>query len=196
VSARRRELAYPYPTKPVGAPIGAVTTPLRHVILGQEGKPLLGLLVAPSGGERVATQTMSVVWVDASGYRGITRLNSVAGAAAVVAAMVAASNADYQETWEGPLTANGAPAPIAATYQPQSARAAMTFICADLTNLVLLLPAPQLTDFLTDGQSVDPASPAIAALIAACIGVLTNAAGSPVTAFVSGVLMAGATTAL
>lgn len=144
----------------------------------------------------MATQTMSVVWVDASGYKGITRINSAAGAGAIVASIIAASNADQLEAWEGTLVVNGAPAPIAASYQPQSARAALAFMCADGTLVTLLVPAPQVGDFLADGQTIDPAAPAVAALITACIGALTNAAGSPATAFVSGTLAPGSTTPL
>lgn len=144
----------------------------------------------------MATQTASVVWVDASGFKGITRINTVAGAASIVAALaLAASNADVLESWEGALAVNGAPAPVAAAYQPQSWRAALTFLCADLTNVVLLVPAPAIADFLADGQSVDPAAAAIASLIAACIGSLCNTAGSPATTFVSGQLLPGATNA-
>jgi hypothetical protein len=129
----------------------------------------------------------SRVWVDGSGGRTITLVRSVAGAAAISAAALAQSNADWAQVWESAVTAN-TPAPATASYPSVALAAALTFVCADGTLAVLKIPAPVVGLFLADGQTVDPV--AAAAVITACVGSLVSSTGSPTTAYVSGVLTA------
>src|SRR6185369_6032642 len=97
----------------------------------------------------------SRVWIDAAGNRTITLVRSAAGAAAISAAVLNASEADWFQFWESAVTAQ-TPMPIGGSYLPVSLRAALTFICADNTLAVLYVPAPSVTIFLADGQTVDP----------------------------------------
>lgn len=126
----------------------------------------------------------SVLWTDVSGLQTITLVRTNAGATALQAAMLAVSNADYLQWWESAITANGAPAPVAATYQSVTDRAVLTFVCADNTQAVLQVIAPQSAIFMADQQTVNPV--AIAALIAAAIGSLVSTTGSLATTYVAG----------
>jgi len=136
----------------------------------------------------MADQVRSIVWVDAGGFTTITKVRTATGAAAIQSALVGASNADYTQQWEGPLVFNGAPGPSAATYQPANYRAILTFQCTDFSQVDIILPAPQLGDFLADGATIDPASAAIATLITACIGNLESSTGATAASFVAGTL--------
>lgn len=133
----------------------------------------------------------SRVWVDAHGARTITLVRSTAGAAAISAAVAAASEADWMQWWESNVTVQ-TPAPVGGAYLPVSLRAALTFLCADNTLAQLYIPAPNQTIFLADGQTVDPANLAVVAIIAAALGSLVSSTGSPATAFVAGILQRGA----
>lgn len=136
-------------------------------------------------------QAESRVWIDAAGARTITLVRSVAGAAGISAAVIAASEADWSQWWESAVTAQ-VPAPVGGPYLPVSLRAALTFVCADNTLAVLYVPAPNRTIFLADGQTVDPLNLTVAAIITAAVGNLVSSTGSPATGFVSGVLQRGA----
>jgi len=129
------------------------------------------------------------VWVDANGYTVITRVNTGPGAAAVQPLMIACSTADYAEYWEGTTSPNGAPAPAGGQYQPARLRALLYFATAATTVATLAIPAPALSCFLADQETVDPANPAIAALIAQCLIDLTDAAGNAVTSYLAGHLV-------
>jgi hypothetical protein len=136
-------------------------------------------------------QAESRVWVDAAGNRTITLVRTVAGAATIAAGVALASEADWLQQWES-VVATNAPAPLGGAYLPVSLRASLAFVCADTTLAVLYVPSPSLAVFLADGQTVDSSNPAVAGIIAACVGSLTSSTGSPATAFVSGVLQRGA----
>lgn len=134
-----------------------------------------------------AANVASVLWQDSQGHRSVFRVNAGAAIAPLLAAMAAASNGDWTLYWESAPTSNGAPVYLAAAYPTVADRASLLFQCADGTEVALLLPAPRLSDFLADGQTIDPASVLIAALIAAAIALpFTNAAGSPVVAYTGG----------
>jgi len=136
------------------------------------------------------TQTRSVLYVDAGGAQGISRINSIAGAGAIQTALLAASDADWLQCWEGTLTTNGSPSPVAAQYLPLRPAALIYYLCADTTTAILRIPSPQVGIFLADQVTVDPANAAIVALNAAVIGAMTNEAGSLVTAYQAGRLEA------
>lgn len=133
----------------------------------------------------------STIWVDANGKSTITRLRTGTGAGALMAAVKAASNADFTRWWESTETANGAPSPTAATYQPLLPFAQLQYVCADGTLATVLLPAPVLGNFLADQETINPAAAAIVAITAAATaaGGLVSASGSAATAFVAGKLL-------
>lgn len=126
--------------------------------------------------------------MDVNGNVTVTLVRSSAGMGAAFASLVALSIADYQQWWESAVTANGAPAPTTGTRQSVADRATLIFVCADNTQTTVQVPAPGGI-FLADGETVDPANPAVAAFVAAAIGTIVNASGSPVTAYVTGHLL-------
>lgn len=128
----------------------------------------------------------SIVWVDANGFRSITKVNTVGGYASFSGALKGLSNADYLVTWESVTSPNPSPSPVAMEYQSGVDRAALIFRCADNTLVTVLVPAPSINIFLSDGETVDPAATTVATFIANAVGSLTNASGSLATAFVAG----------
>lgn len=126
--------------------------------------------------------------MDVNGNVAATLVHSAAGLGAAFAALVALSIGDWQSWWESAVTANGAPAPAAGTRQSVADRAVLLLLCADNTQVAVLVPAPGAI-FLADGETVDPANGLVAAFVAAATGVVTNAAGSPVTGFIAGHLL-------
>jgi hypothetical protein len=136
----------------------------------------------------MATQQSWTVWVDAQGVQSVRSLNGASSTAAIVSALEAYSNATVLTFAEGTVTAP-ATTPTAAAYPSVTAVAYLIFTDGAGHNARVALVAPQAAIFLSDGVSVDPT--AIAPLIAACIGTLQTAAGTTVTAFVSGTLGAG-----
>ncbi len=139
----------------------------------------------------MATARMSIVWVDAAGAMSTRTITAQVSAAAILSAAQAYTNAQPLETWEGAI-GSGYPAPSAAAYLSAGSVVYLVFTDGVGHNVTLALPGPSTSIFLPDGVSVDPTT--IAPLIAACIGTLTTAAGTVVTAFVSGQLGPGRTT--
>lgn len=131
-------------------------------------------------------QARSTVWTDAGGAQGILLIRTLLGGSAIRLAVQGASNADYLQTWEGPVTVNGAPAPVAAQYLPLKPAALLYYNCADGTLAELRIPSPQLGIFLADQETIDAAAAAIVALNAVTIGNLCNPAGSATVSFAGG----------
>lgn len=134
----------------------------------------------------MADQTRSIVWIGAGTGATITRVRTATGAGTIQTDMLAVSNADYNDYWEGDLVVNGSPAPVNAEYPGLTQQALLTFLCADNTQVILRIPAPQVGIMLSDGVTVD--STLIATLIADCIGNLQSATGSLATAYLSGIV--------
>jgi hypothetical protein len=128
----------------------------------------------------------SVLFADAGGAQGIQLIRSTAGAAAIQSAILAASNADWLQSWEGAVLVNGAPAPVSAQYLPLKPAALLYYQCADGTQVGLRIPSPRIAIFMADSQTVDPVNGLIASLNAAAIGSLVNDAGSLATSFTAG----------
>lgn len=128
----------------------------------------------------------SVVYLDENGFLTIHRISTALGGASIQAGILALSNADYQEVWEGPITTNPSPAPTAAVYLPGNMTALLTYQCADLSEAQIRIPAPQVGIFYADRSTVDPAM--IAALNAVAIGNLVSSTGSLATTYLSGKL--------
>jgi hypothetical protein len=129
-------------------------------------------------------QTMSVVWIGVAGDLTVNRIRTATGASTILADLLAQSNADKLNTWEGDLTVNGSPAPPGGVYAGLSSIANLVFLCADGTTAQLKLVAPLLSIMLADGVTVDATM--ITTLIADCIGNLQSPTGSLATAFLSG----------
>lgn len=134
----------------------------------------------------MANVNRSIVWVDGAGGSTITLIRAVTSASAIETQLLAISNSDWFNEWEGALNINLAPSPTVAEYQSVAQRAVLTFLCADGTTARVDVVAPKLAIFLADGITVD--SSTIPALIAACVGTLLSATLSPATAFLSGIL--------
>lgn len=129
----------------------------------------------------------SVIWLDFNGVTRQTILSSLTGAGAVWAAVQACSRAQVLTSWESPLGATvGAAAN--ASYQSVKVSAQLTFQTASGSLLRLTVPAPLLTIMLADGQTVNPADPLVAAVIAAAVGTLTDGSGNAAVSYVSGIL--------
>lgn len=136
-----------------------------------------------SGGVEVA-QRAYYTWIDTNGFTRLTLVNSAAGAAGVLAALLAQSNADILNSLDTTLAVNASPSPVAAQFQVVSDAAALTFQDAAGSLVVIQLPAPVSSIFLADTVTVNSA--AIAAIKAAVIGTVVTAAGGVVTAYVGG----------
>lgn len=132
----------------------------------------------------MADQAMSVVWIGAGTGQTITRIRTATGAATIRDDIIAVSTADKFSWWEGNLNINGAPAPAGGEYPAVNTVALLNFLCADGTIVVLKVPGPKISIFLSDGVTVDATT--IPALIAACIGNLQSTSGSLATAFLGG----------
>lgn len=128
----------------------------------------------------------SVIWVPAGPQSTITLIRTDTGGAALQAAILNHSNADFLNEWEGTLNINLAPAPVSAPYPNVSQQARLVYRCADGTNAELVIPAPKLGIFLADGVTVDVTT--IPDIQAAAIGHLLSSSLSPANLFLSGLL--------
>jgi len=132
----------------------------------------------------MADQTMSVVWIGAGTGLTINRIRTATGASTILGALLALSNADELNTWEGDLTVNSTPVPVNAQYPGLQQVANLVFLCADGTTAQIRLPAPKIGIMLADGVTVDASM--ITTLIADCVGNLQSPTGSLAVSFLSG----------
>jgi len=132
----------------------------------------------------VALTRRSIVWVDANGFTRQTLPVGNASLAGIQAALQGQSNADVANVFEGALTVNVTPTPVAAPLQSVLDSAQLVFSTTTSSLVTLTLPSPVASIFFADGETVDPAQ--IAAVIAAAVGTLQTVGGSTATAFVSG----------
>jgi hypothetical protein len=123
--------------------------------------------------------------VDAGGGQTIHLIRTGAGAFGIKAAILAISNADWLQDWEGTLNTNS-PAPTAAQYLPVKPAALLYFTCADGSVAQLRIPSPHVAVFLADQETVDSSNAGVASLITACIGHLASTTGSLATAYQAG----------
>lgn len=132
----------------------------------------------------MADQEQTTIWVDANGRTRATYIRTAAGAATIVADLVALSHADWQRSWAGDVLVNGAPSTSTGDYQNVADYAVLVYQTAVGTQVYLTLVAPQSGIFLADQETVDPT--AIAVLNTDVIGSLEDGAGNVVTAYVGG----------
>lgn len=130
----------------------------------------------------------TVVWTDANGDSQVRSITTVSGSSGIQTQLQVYSNAVIMSDWEGDLI-NNAVTPSTSDYLTVKQVAYLTFTDGAGHNAVLPLPAPNTSIFNADGITVSAL--AIGPLIAACVGSLRTAAGSTVTAFVSGSLGRG-----
>lgn len=128
--------------------------------------------------------TQTTIWQDVNGRTRATYVNSASGSVALQAALKAVSEADIQRSWNGTTIVNPAPTPSTGSYQTVADYATLVFQTASSDLVYLTLIAPQSSIFLADGETVNSA--AIAALIAAALGTLTDQGGNVVTSYVAG----------
>jgi hypothetical protein len=133
----------------------------------------------------MADLTRSTIYVDVTGRTRQTIVRGNATLAAVQAAVLGVSNADYQKAWEGSTIINGAPIPLPSQYQSVPDAAVLTFATALPSLVYLTIPAPQAAIFLADQETVDPTK--IAVLAAAVIGTVIDSSGNVVTSYIGGV---------
>lgn len=132
----------------------------------------------------MALTRRGIVWTDANGFTRLTLVNGNATLSTIMSSLKAKSNADVLNWWEGLLTVNGAPAPVAAPFISTQDAAVLTYATTSTSLLKLTLPAPVASIFFADGETVDPAQ--IAAINAAVIGTAQTPQGATATAFVAG----------
>lgn len=128
----------------------------------------------------------SVIWLQAGPQSTITLIRTDTGGSAIETAILAHSNSDWFNEWEGTLNINGAPAPVNAPYPGVAQQARLVFKCADNSQAELVIPAPKVNIFLPDGVTVDVTT--IPDITAACIGHLLSGSLSPATTYLSGLL--------
>ena len=136
----------------------------------------------------MADQSMSIVWIGAGTGLTITRVRTATGADTILTDMLAVSEADFNDKWEGDLVVNGSPAPAGGQYPGLTSQALLQFMCADGTTAVLRIVAPSISIFLADGVTVDATT--ITTLITDCVGNLESPTGSLATSFLGGFLNA------
>jgi hypothetical protein len=126
-------------------------------------------------------------WLDVAG--GFLRAASwVAVAGPTGPLEVALQNASHAELLYVTIAAPtiGASAPVGGQYHLTQDVALLNFATIPGTSIQVTIPAPVAAVFGANSTVVDPTNPLVAAVIAAAIGVLTDAAGNPVTAYVGG----------
>lgn len=128
--------------------------------------------------------TRSTIWTDAAGKTRQTIVRGNATLAAVLLALAAKSNGDFQRDWEGATIVNPAPAPVNATYNSVNDYAQLVFATGAGNLVYVTLPCPVSSIFMADQETVDPV--AIATIIAAVTGTVIDGSGSPVASFIGG----------
>lgn len=134
----------------------------------------------------MAVMRRSVIFTDHSGGVTIFAIRTSSGATGIQLALIAKSHGDYLNFWESTETVNVAPATSSGQYPSVTQQATLSYLCADGTVARLVIPAPDLSIFLADGQTVDATQ--IAALTAACIGNLAAPSQSLAVSFLGGFL--------
>lgn len=128
-------------------------------------------------------------WVDAKGgfFRSGNWITSASGVATLQGAMQSASNAELDNSVAATPTRLGI-TPVAAVFPDVSDVALLVFDTSVVGGQVMLsIPAPVQSLFVPGTLTVDPSGGIGAAVVAAAIGLLSDAAGNAAAAFVSGV---------
>lgn len=120
-----------------------------------------------------------IIWSDVNGFTSLLTLNTnLNNIGAMLFAMEACSNGDWSRTWTGPVGIQP-PTLVNAVYNSILDRAVLSMQTASGSIAKLQIPAPKLSCFMADRQTIDVTNPAIAALIAQAIADMTDNAGNP-----------------
>jgi hypothetical protein len=135
----------------------------------------------------MADRASAVVWADATGRSRLTIIKAATNPCTILNQLAAVSNAFPLSNFDGTIDPPiGGPA-VAAQYQAVNQWVRLVFQTGLSKQVGLTLPAPVASIFQADLQTVDPAT--IPALIAACVGNLSDGNGTVATAYLSGMLM-------
>lgn len=126
-------------------------------------------------------------WQDvAGGYLRASNWIAAGSLPTIDAPLQLNSNAQLLYATEG--VANVSPfAPTSAQYHLVTDIAVLVFATIPGTTVTLVIPGPLATTFGPSSNVVNPLDPNVAAMIAACIGNLSDLGGNVATAYVSGV---------
>lgn len=131
----------------------------------------------------------SGVWLDISASTTMRYVTTNDDSGITIAdALLNHSNAELLQYWHGELFTLTTPSPTNAQYPLVASIARLTFTTG-LGNVEIVLPAPQAAILNADGITVDPSM--ITDVISAVVGHVVDAAGNPVTGFVSGTVTQG-----
>jgi hypothetical protein len=132
----------------------------------------------------MATNTLSMIWVDANGFTRLTTFNHDGTSSGIIGQMLALINAWTQKSWSGLLNVTPTPTPSTGVYQSVQDAAVLSYQSASGAIAKLVLPAPLLSTFAADQQTVDPA--ALTALNTEVFAHMLDANGLAIVSYVGG----------
>lgn len=132
-------------------------------------------------------RAVGAVWSDVTGRTRLTVIKATTNPCSILNAVQALSNADVLYNWDGTIDPTIGTT-TAAQYQAVQQWCSLTFQTGSGSILRLTVPAPSLGIFLADGKTVDPANASVIALVAACIGNLSDGGGNTAAVYLGGVL--------
>lgn len=135
----------------------------------------------------MSTINQSVIWTGAGSGTTVTLIRKNTFAPDLLNALLAHSNADWLNFWQGIVAVHSSPAPVSAQYPGVNQRARLVFLCADGTSAQLQIVAPKLNIFLSDGITVDVTT--IPDIVMAATAGLLSASGSLAVSYQSGILI-------
>lgn len=132
----------------------------------------------------MTTYYRSTIWIDRNGRTRQTILSGNATLTGVVDALLNHSVGGISNGWEStPVTPTAEPS--TGPYGIVADWVQLLFTTAAGSLIRVTLPAPNSNIFFSDDETVDPS--AIADIIAAVVGTLTDSAGNAAIAYISGV---------
>jgi hypothetical protein len=132
----------------------------------------------------MALYTRRITWTDVSGNVRTTSLLGVSTMSVIELALLTSSNGDYLSDSEAEVFANASPSPAAAQYQSVTDTAQLWLVTTAGTLVQVTIPAPKLSIFMADQETVNPAS--VAGIVSQCVGVICDLAGNLVTGYAAG----------
>ena len=148
-----------------------------------------GFLCFPYRGRKgcaTSTYRFSGVWLDIGAQTTMRYVDTSDDTGHLVAvALEEYSNAALFQYWDGQLFTASMPSTSSLAYNQTQTVARLVFTTGT-EDVSVVLPAPLLSIFMSDGRTVDPTS--IPDIISAVVGHVVSNAGNLVTAFVTGYL--------
>jgi hypothetical protein len=137
----------------------------------------------------MAQRAAAAVWVDTTGRTRLTIVKASTNPCSILNALVAISQGQILQNWDGTLDGTIGAAPVLAQYTGVDQWVQFVFGTGTQQQLRLSLPAPQLGIFLADQQTVDQTNAGVVALVGACVGNLSDGVSSTATGLLSAMLM-------